>query len=147
MSRFDHRRAIRLWTAIHGFASERDRSYESKKVDLAEALGRSKILLGAQDGRETRHIHARLVQAVKKFNSLASKGNAWSRFLSDPVVKVLTPASKQGIGSLKSQSITKLAAPTLELPERPGGPRICPTWGEDDERACSRGFCSGRGRK
>ncbi|SGY57932.1 BQ5605_C006g04323 [Microbotryum silenes-dioicae] len=73
--------------------------------------------------------HARLVQAVKKFNRLASKGNAWSRFLSDPVIKS------------KSQSITKFAAQLWNF-LRDQGALGSAQLGEDDEELVRAAFAA-----
>ncbi|SCZ97651.1 BZ3500_MvSof-1268-A1-R1_Chr4-3g07336 [Microbotryum saponariae] len=85
--------------------------------------------------------HARLVQAVKKFNSLASKGNAWSRFLSDPVVNVLHQRASKESDHSKSQSITKLAAQLWNF-LRDQGDLGSAQLGEDDEELVRAAFAA-----
>ncbi|SGY95085.1 BQ5605_C036g11470 [Microbotryum silenes-dioicae] len=125
----DHRRAIRLWTAIHGsHRNATGRMSQRKWTSLKRwAAGRyySELKMAAKLGIS----HARLVQAVKKFNRLASKGNAWSGFLSDPVIKS------------KSQSITKLAAHLWNF-LRDQGDLASAQFGEDDEELVRAPFAA-----
>ncbi|SGY19415.1 BQ5605_C014g07641 [Microbotryum silenes-dioicae] len=125
----DHRRAIRLWTAIHGsHRNATGRMSQRKWTSLKRWAARryySELKMAAKLGIS----HARLVQAVKKFDRLASKGNAWSRFLSDPVIKS------------KSQSITKLAAHLWNF-LRDQGDLASAQLGEDDEELVRAAFAA-----
>ncbi|SGY50669.1 BQ5605_C001g00913 [Microbotryum silenes-dioicae] len=125
----DHRRAIRLWTAIHGsHRNATGRMSQRKWTSLKRWAARryySELKMAARLGIS----HARLVQAVKKFDRLASKGNAWSRFLSDPVIKS------------KSQSITKLAAHLWNF-LRDQGDLASAQLGEDDEELVRAAFAA-----
>ncbi|SGZ31563.1 BQ5605_C045g12203 [Microbotryum silenes-dioicae] len=125
----DHRRAIRLWTAIHGsHRNATGRMSQRKWTSLKRWAARryySELKMAAKLGI----FHARLVQAVKKFNRLASKGNAWSRFLSDPVIKS------------KSQSITKLGAHLWNF-LRDQGDLASAQLGEDDEEPVRAAFAA-----
>ncbi|SCZ90749.1 BZ3500_MvSof-1268-A1-R1_Chr1-3g02212 [Microbotryum saponariae] len=137
----DHRRAIRLWTAIHGsHRNATGRMSQRKWTSLKHWAARryySELKMAAKLGIS----HARLVQAVKKFNSLASKGNAWSRFLSDPVVKVLHQRASKESDHSKSQSITKLAAQLWNF-LRDQGDLGSAQLGEDDEELVRAAFAA-----
>ncbi|SCZ96873.1 BZ3500_MvSof-1268-A1-R1_Chr4-1g06806 [Microbotryum saponariae] len=137
----DHRRAIRLWTAIHGsHRNATGRMSQRKWTSLKHWAARryySELKMAAKLGIP----HARLVQAVKKFNSLASKGNAWSRFLSDPVVKVLHQRASKESDHSKSQSITKLAAQLWNF-LRDQGDLGSAQLGEDDEELVRAAFAA-----
>ncbi|SGY14808.1 BQ5605_C013g07108 [Microbotryum silenes-dioicae] len=112
----------RKWTSLKRWAARR---YYSE-LKMAAKLGIS---------------HARLVQAVKKFNRLASKGNAWSRFLSDPVIKVLHQRASKESDQSKSQSITKLAAHLWNF-LRDQGDLASAQLGEDDEELVRAAFAA-----
>ncbi|SGY94020.1 BQ5605_C037g11622 [Microbotryum silenes-dioicae] len=135
----DHRRAIRLWTAIHGsHRNATGRMSQRKWTSLKRWAARryySELKMAAKLGIS----HARLVQAVKKFNRLASKGNAWSRFLSDPVIKVLHQRASKELDQSKAQSITKLAAQLWNF-LRDQGDLGSAQLGEDDEELVRAAF-------
>ncbi|SGY69525.1 BQ5605_C004g03028 [Microbotryum silenes-dioicae] len=137
----DHRRAIRLWTAIHGsHRNATGRMSQRKWTSLKRWAARryySELKMAAKLGIS----HARLVQAVKKFNRLASKGNAWSRFLSDPVIKVLHQRASKESDQSKSQSITKLAAHLWNFLRDQGGLGSAQL-GEDDEELVRAAFAA-----
>ncbi|SGY13824.1 BQ5605_C010g05986 [Microbotryum silenes-dioicae] len=135
----DHQRAIRLWTAIHGsHRNATGRMSQRKWTSLKRWAARryySELKMAAKLGIS----HARLVQAVKKFNRLASKGNAWSRFLSDPVIKVLHQRASKELDQSKAQSITKLAAQLWNF-LRDQGDLGSAQLGEDDEEVVRAAF-------
>ncbi|SCZ96986.1 BZ3500_MvSof-1268-A1-R1_Chr4-2g06914 [Microbotryum saponariae] len=132
---------IRLWTAIHGsHRNATGRMSQRKWTSLKHWAARryySELKMAAKLGIP----HARLVQAVKKFNSLASKGNAWSRFLSDPVVKVLHQRASKESDHSKSQSITKLSAQLWNF-LRDQGDLGSAQLGEDDEELVRAAFAA-----
>ncbi|SGY57653.1 BQ5605_C006g04294 [Microbotryum silenes-dioicae] len=121
----DHRRAIRLWTAIHGsHRNATGRMSQRKWTSLKRWAARryySELKMAAKLGIS----HARLVQAVKKFDRLASKGNR---------------ASKESDQS-KSQSITKLAAHLWNF-LRDQGDLASAQLGEDDEELVRAAFAA-----
>ncbi|SCZ93946.1 BZ3500_MvSof-1268-A1-R1_Chr6-3g09013 [Microbotryum saponariae] len=106
----DHRRAIKLWAAIH--SSHRNatgrmspRKWRALKQWVAKRYY-SELRISSVLGIS----HARLVEAVKRINKAASKGNAWSRFLSNPVVIECLRRQSKDTNPSKARRITKRAA-------------------------------------
>ncbi|SDA02422.1 BZ3501_MvSof-1269-A2-R1_Chr12-3g03588 [Microbotryum saponariae] len=138
----DHRRAIRLWTAIHGsHRNATGRTMSQRKWTSLKRWAARRYYSEFKMAAKLSISHARLVQAVKKFNSLASKGNAWSRFLSDPVIKVLHQRASKELDHSKSQSITKLAAQLWNF-LRDQGDLGSAQLGEDDEELVRAAFAA-----